>query len=147
MISKTRQRLPTWFLASLLGVTMVGLNGCSSRKVADYVPSESAAREALVKALDEWKQGKPAGTIEGKPAIQVGDSLRTPGQILESYEILGELPEDGGRRFTVQVKLSNPAVEEKLYYIVLGIDPLWVMRREDYNMIGHWEHKMSEGGE
>ena len=131
----------------LLVVAIVGLSGCSSRKVADYVPSESLAKEALVKAMDEWKQGKPAGTIEGKPNIQVGDSLRVPGQILESYEILGELPEDGGRRFTVQVKLSNPVAEEKLFYIVLGIDPLWVMRREDYNMIGHWEHKMPEGGE
>lgn len=147
MISKALHRTDVAICVSLLGLAIVGLSGCSSRKVSDYVPAESVAREALVKAMDEWKQGKPAGTIEGKPSIQVGDSLRIPGQILERYEILGELPEDGGRRFTVQVKLANPAAEEKLYYIVLGIDPLWVMRREDYNMIGHWEHKMPEGGE
>ena len=131
-------------LALLLGIT---LTGCGSRKASDYVPSQSAARSALEKVLEAWKAGQPPGTIEGQPAVQVGDSHRRPGQVLDSYEILGELPEDGGRRFTVQVKFSNPVAEEKLSYIVVGIDPLWVMRKEDYNMVGHWEHKMPEKGE
>src|SRR6476620_2423965 len=81
--------------------------GCGRRTSADYIPSEQRCREALVAALEAWKRGEPAGRIEGTPAVQVGDTLRHPGQTLESYELLGELPSDQGRQFAVRVVLSN----------------------------------------
>jgi hypothetical protein len=61
---------------------------------------------------------------------------------LESFEIIGELPVEGGRRFEVQLTLSDPPGNQKAQYIVLGIDPLWVIRQEDYDMITHWDHPM-----
>jgi len=131
-------------ISVLLFVSTMLITGCGSKSVSDYVPDPSAAHEALIKVLEAWKRGEPVGPIDGKPAVQVGDSQRQPGQVLESYEILGETGADGGRRFAVQVKFANPPAEEKVDYIVLGIDPLWVMRREDYNVIGHWEHKMTD---
>ena len=133
----------TRFSVFLLALMLL-IQGCNSKSVSDYVPDQSAAQAALIKVLEAWKRGDPVGPIDGKPAVQVGDSQRQPGQLLESYEILGETGADGGRRFAVQVTLANPRAEEKLDFIVLGIDPLWVMRREDYNIIGHWEHKMSD---
>ncbi len=121
--------------------------GCGSRKIADYVPTASLAREALNKSLEAWKENQPVGLIAGKPGVQVVDSKRQPGQALDSYEVLGELSESGGRRFSVEVRLSNPVQVEKIDYIVMGIDPLWVVRKEDYNVFGHWEHNMPDSGE
>ena len=122
------------------------LAGCESRTREDYVPEGAAARIALEKALDAWKQGEPPGRIEGSPAINVGDTHRRAGQRLADYEIAGELPSDEGRLFAVRVQLENPAAEEKVNFLVVGIDPLWVFRQEDYQIVTHWEHNMPAAG-
>ena len=121
--------------------------GCGRRTSSDYIPSEQRCRQALVAALDAWKRGEAPGRIEGTPAVQVGDTLRRPGQILESYEVLGELPSDQGRQFAVRVVLSRPHAEEKINFILIGIDPIWVFRQEEYDMVTHWEHKMPAAGQ
>jgi hypothetical protein len=72
----------------------------------------------------------------------VGDTHRRAGQKLARYEIVGELPSDEGRLFAVRVHLENPAAEAKVNFLVVGIDPLWVFRQEDYQMVTHWEHNM-----
>jgi len=132
--------LPMATALLLLGVTCVG---CRSRTDADYTPSPERCRQALTTALDAWQRGEPPGRIEGTPTVQIGDTLRKPGQKLESYEILGEVGGDQGRQFAVKVVLTNPAAEEKLNFILIGIDPIWVFRQEEYDMVTHWEHKMA----
>src|SRR5258706_4998010 len=95
--------------------------GCLRRTSADYIPSEQRCRQSLVSALEAWKRGEPPGRIEGTPVVQVGDTLRQPGQTLESYEVLGELPSHQGRQFAVRVVFSSPHAEEKINFILIGI--------------------------
>lgn len=104
------------------------------------MPSEPAARQALDAALAAWKNGEGPGTLADRsPKIQVTDSHRTPGQKLLGYEILGEVAADGPRGFVVRLKLDNPPEEAKVRYCVVGIDPLYVFRQEEYDMFIHWE--------
>ena len=126
----------------LLAIVLAAGGGCGGRAPEDYIPPPDSARRALGAALDAWQRGEPPGQIEGDPAIQVGDTHRRPGQTLASYEILGELPIADGRRFAVRLTLENPVAEEKADFLVIGIDPLWVIREEDYRMVTHWDHNM-----
>jgi hypothetical protein len=112
-----------------------------------YVPSEAIAREALVSALDAWRRGdSPERVDSGSRDVQVADTHRQPGQTLADYEILGETAMDGGRRYAVRLRLESPAAVQKAHYVVLGIDPVWVFRQEDYDMIAHWDHPMAPEG-
>ena len=134
------------FNSALVACLVLALAGCASRTRQDYVPAAAASRAALEKALEAWREGQPPGRIEGKPAVQVGDTHRRPGQQLARYEIVGELPSDEGRLFAVRVELEKPTQEEKVNFLVVGIDPLWVFRQEDYQMVTHWEHNMPAAG-
>lgn len=119
--------------------------GCSRQDTHErYTPNSDAARRAVESAMQAWLDGRPAGPLEGfEPSTTVVDTHRTPGQILEEFEVLGEVPSQAYRCFAVRVSYSNPAGEERLRYCVIGIDPLWVFRLEDYDMIAHWDHKMA----
>lgn len=116
--------------------------GCGDQS-RNYTPSVSIAEGALQKGLDAWIAGKPPGEIpEMKPAVHVIDAGRKPNQTLTSYRILGETRGPSGRTFAVVLKLANPDEELKTQYIVVGIDPLWVFRQEDYELLSHWDHHM-----
>lgn len=144
--TRLRSRAPLPLLAfawpAFLSFSLLVGGGCSGRAKEDYVPPSDSARRALGAALEAWQRGEAPGRLEGDPAIQVGDTHRRPGQTLRNYEILGELPTTDGRRFAVRLTLEDPAAEEKVNYLVIGIDPLWVFREEDYQMVTHWEHNM-----
>ena len=49
---------------------------------------------------------------------------------------------EGGRRLDTRVTWSDPEEVERIRFVVVGIDPLWVFRQADYDMIAHWEHKL-----
>lgn len=119
-----------------------GLSGCGT-KTPNYTPSLATAEEAIRQGLDAWKNGKPAGEVPGtKPMIYVTDTGRKPDQTLQSYQILGETRGSTGRTFAVTLQLTNPAEEIRTRYLVVGIDPLWVFRQEDYELLTHWDHRM-----
>lgn len=132
--------LATVFVASLW------LGGCGqSDSSSRFIPSPSAAQSALESGMEAWKNGEPVGPVAGtKPVVHVVDSHRKPGQSLVSYEILGEVPGNAPRCFAVKAKLVDPEAEERLRYIVVGIDPLWIFSQEDYDLLTHWEHPMEE---
>lgn len=117
--------------------------GCGSKgwKYERYIPAPAAAERALESALDAWRDGQGPGEVPGTaPRVQVVDCYRRPGQRLQSFEVIGEvLGERGPRCFAVRLTLANPAEVQKVRYYVLGIDPLWVYRQEEYDMIAHWE--------
>jgi hypothetical protein len=121
--------------------------GCSDdRSNARYVPPAEAARQALKAALRSWQEGRPAGKLEGtSPAVILVDNCRSPGQGLTDFTILGEAPGEGPRCFAVRLRLDNPAEERRVRFVVFGIDPLWVFRYEDYEMMIHWECSGNEG--
>ncbi len=118
------------------------LCGCG-RKNEDFIPTQEVAEAALEQVLDSWKAGKPAGEVAGtKPVIFATDTSRKPEQTLLAYRILGETPGTAGRMYAVVLDLDNPVEQIKTQYIVVGIDPLWVFRQEDYELLMHWDHYM-----
>jgi hypothetical protein len=124
---------------------LAGCGGSGRASYERYIPSADKAHQALDAALQDWQAGKAPGRIAAHaPPLQVVDSRRRPGQRLASYAILGEAPGDGPRCFAVRLKLENPSEELKARYVVYGIQPLWVMRHEDYDMMIHWECRPSE---
>jgi hypothetical protein len=76
--------------------------------------------------------------------VYVVDAHRPPGRPLERYTILGEVIDGYARCFSVRVELGQPEAREVVRYNVFGRDLIWVYRREDYDMISHWEHPMGE---
>lgn len=131
-----------WVAWLLLGLCA----GCGSRSARShdrYVPPPDQARATIATALQAWRRGEPVGTVQGsKPMIFVTDSYRRDGQTLEAFEILGEVPGHTQRTYLVKLSFANPKAEEKVRYAVVGIDPLWVYRHEDLELLAHWEHKM-----
>ncbi len=125
-----RRSLPVGLaLCSLLLVCA----GCSSRSYTKYIPSDDKARQALEASLNAWQDGKKPGPIEGAPQpVQAVDSRWQAGQVLKSYEIIGEEASEGPRVFSVRLTLGKPAVQQTVRYIVLGKEPLWVYREDDY---------------
>jgi hypothetical protein len=121
--------------------------GCwKSDRSAQFIPSVTAAESAVKAGMEAWKKGEPVGLVQGvkKPSVHVVDSHRKPGHQISSYEILGEVPGNAPRCFAVKATLSGSDATERLRYIVVGIDPLWVFRQEDYDLLSHWEHPMED---
>lgn len=119
--------------------------GCSQRsqRAEDFVPSQDQAHTALDAALKAWSNAAPGMSVPGsQPTIEMADELRLQGRTLLEYEILGAAPGDAPRCFAVRLKLGNPAQELRDRYVVLGIDPIWVWRYDDYVMLTHWDHRM-----
>ena len=99
----------------------------------DYVPKAQTAREALAAALTAWQNGAAPGKIEAvSPAVQAVDFQWQAGQKLQSYEILEEIQGDGPKRFSVKLTLAGSGAAQEVRYVVLGREPLWVYREEDY---------------
>jgi hypothetical protein len=112
--------------------------GCSrARKNAeDFTPSSEKARQALEAALTHWQAGNASGPVPGTaPVVQAVDTKWKAGQKLQGFEILGEdAPNSEGavpRFFKVRLTPANGPPQEARY-VVVGIDPLWVYREEDY---------------
>jgi hypothetical protein len=119
--------------------------GCGKRTGATerFVPPAATAREALSTALKSWQNGDAPGTIPAtSPPIQLVDAHRKPGQKLASCAILGEVAGGGPRTFAVKVKFEDPPEESRLRFVVVGRDPIWIFREEDYELLLHWEHAM-----
>jgi hypothetical protein len=127
---------------------LLAVCGCARNQSGNrYIPSEEKARQALEMALTAWRDGAVSDgrPVPGLPAIQVADTHRREGQQLRTYEILGAVPAEGGHRcFVVRLLLDNPTEQQKARFVVLGIDPLWVFRQEDWDRLMHWEMDMPE---
>jgi hypothetical protein len=123
-------------LAVLIGGPAL-LLGCSKKgtRTEDFTPPAEKARGALEAALNHWQAGNLPGTVPGtSPAIEIVDSKWKAGQKLKSYEIVSEELGTETRFFKVRLTLASGAPQE-VRYAVLGIDPLWVYREEDYKQL------------
>jgi hypothetical protein len=128
---------------------MVSVPGCADRPgdFERFVPEPAGARSAVEAALTDWQNGRPPGEVNGtSPQVQIVDTHRRAEQRLERFEILGEVGGDAGRCFSVRLVLENPTEELKVRFIVVGVNPLWVFREEDFTMLTHWEHPMPDDG-
>jgi len=126
--------------AGLLVLLLACGSGCG-RGGQTYVPAEATARQALETALTAWKNGRPAGAIEGGPVpIQVVDSAWYKGHQLDSFEVLDEENSaDGKRWFSVRLRLGKPPGTQTVRYLVTGRSALWIYRQEDYERSHNWE--------
>lgn len=150
-MSIQRPNKPPASVLSRLGVLPIVLAMCAGCAKTDDpslplpVPALEPSRNALKVALDAWKSGRRiAGPpIGANPAVGVVDTLQAE-RPLRDYKILGAMGTLAeAQPFAVELHLDNPPEQVTTRYMVLGKDPLWVFRQEDYELIIHWEHKMS----
>jgi hypothetical protein len=137
MTSNGTCRLAAALCSALLLVAGAGCgNGNGYQR---YVPAAERAQSALEAALDAWRSGQAPGVIEGDQAtIQVVDSTRRPGQKLQSFEVLGPAAGDSPSCYGARLILEQPAEQQLGRFVVLGIEPIYVFRYEDYVMMEHW---------
>jgi hypothetical protein len=123
---------------ALLAVVLAAAAGCSKgTRVEDFTPPADNARKALEAALNHWQAGNPPGSVPGtRPAVEVIDAKWKAGQKLTGFEVVKEEPPagTGPRYFTVRLTPAKGPPEE-VRYVVLGIDPLWVYREDDYKKL------------
>ena len=136
-MSRTLCSNATALLQSLCMFLMLfTITGCGSgSSVTSFHPQGSVAKTALTTALDAWKSGqeKPGSITTQKPAIEVQDSVWGSGRKLKSFEVGEEqAAKDGPPRFTVELTFADKPETEKTDYVVVGKDPLWVMREKDF---------------
>jgi hypothetical protein len=94
--------------------------------------------------FEAWRKGSPPGLIpDTSPAVHITDTYRKEGEQLVDYRILGEVPSERKRCYAVELRFA-PERAERARFLVVGIDPLWVFRLEDAELLAHWEHKMDE---
>ena len=112
------------------------------------LPSPATARAATLSALEAWRDGRPPGPIGTPEApIQVVDTHRPAGRLPTRFEVLSNARLEGSRLVTAKVVLADPEETVLVRYHVFGVKPLWVVRLEDVEMLGHWEHPMPNEGE
>lgn len=116
---------------------LAAVAGCSSSTNDRFVPTENRARQALDAALTAWQEGKRPGAIEGAPmSLQAVDSQWQKGGKLNEYEIVSQEPNDGPPLFTVKLTIEGVIQPTVVRYYVVGKDPLWVYREDDFNRSG-----------
>ncbi len=138
-----------WFLRGrvcfvVLGVALATVfAGCqreSKNPFERYIPSSESARAGVTRVMEGWLEGlspDASGSAAG-PEIHVVDQTRRADQHLVRYEILGEVPAENARAFAVRVMYNGTDEPEILRFIAVGVDPMWIFRREDYE--GIWQH-------
>ncbi len=134
-------------IAMFTAALALGLASGCAKRAERYTPEPALARASLTTALTAWRDGKAADSIPGSPAIQLVDTSRQPDRQLRAFSILSEQPTGAqGRTFVVRLSLENPPAEVRVRYVVVGIDPIWVFHKDDYDRLAHWEHPMEPIG-
>jgi len=111
------------------------------QRYEDFIPAEDSARRALEAHLAAWQRGESVQPVANtSPAVMGADGLQAAGKKLEAYTILGPVAADAPRCFAVRLTVAGEERRER--YVVIGLDPLWVMRYDDYEMLLHWDHPM-----
>ncbi len=130
-------------------MAIAGLSGCNGRDASPtppaYLPGWAEAKQSLESALIRWRDAPSPlpDSIDTSSVIFV-DKQRGPGQRLRSFAILGQSEVENARQFTVRLQIDQEESPRLVRYNVLGRNPVWVFRLEDYERISHWEHPMDE---
>jgi len=121
----------------LLGIAavLVFLTGCgrADRTQLDILPSPDKARTALEVGLTAWVNGQKPDKIEaGAQSVQVVDHIWRDGGQLMRFEIVQAEDKPGPRWFSVKLMLKDAPEPQQVLYAVVGLNPLWVYREEDF---------------
>ena len=130
-------RIPS-LLCGLIALlsAIVLLPGCNRpATVESFTPPGDVAKDALTAGLTAWQNGQPKpGLIENtKPAVRVIDRAWEAGSKLKRFEIGPAAGGDSPRKFPVKLHFEGAAAPEEITFYVVGKDPLWVMREQDYS--------------
>ena len=134
-------------MALLIGFSALGLcsscGGDARSSSSSPLPDPALARRAVETSLKAWCDS-PGLPLSGSPAPKVMfvDQRRRPGQALRTFRVLSDSKGEGFRRFPVKLSLAEPDESRVVAYCVFGIDPIWVYRSEDFDLIMHWECPM-----
>jgi hypothetical protein len=121
----------TWGLG-LAGALLLATGCGGARSTGSYVPSDTTGRNSLTAALEAWKAGKPLGRIDSvSPPVETLDWQWKSGKKLREFEILGEVAGDGPKQYRVKITVEG-AQPKEVIYVIVGRDPVWVFREEDY---------------
>ena len=122
--------------------------GCRSKREATsferFKPAPANAHAALIAVLNAWKKGAAVGAVadSAAPALFVVDTARLKEPALLDFEVLSETPSPTSRCLTARLTFAETDESVLAKFHVFGIDPLWIYRQVDYDMISHWEHPM-----
>lgn len=126
--------------AVALSAASSGCDAAARNSFERFIPSPEAARAGVSLAMEGWlKNLSPEASGSSNPQIHVVDQTRRPDQRLAGYEILGEASAENAREFTVRVRYDGADEPEIVRFVAVGVEPMWVFRREDYDTI--WMHK------
>jgi hypothetical protein len=141
-----RRRLTTWACGAAMLASIAGCErGSGEAATPAFVPSWEEAQQALESALSTWRDApSPLPASFGIRAVQYVDKRRKPDQRLLSFQVLGQTDIENIRQFTVRLTLEGEDSPQLVKYNIVGRDPVWVFRLEDYEMFAHWEHDMPE---
>jgi hypothetical protein len=96
-------------------------------------------------ALADWRDQGPAPTeATTRPVYRFVDKQRGADERLRSFAILGQSDVENVRQFLVRLDIEGKDEPRLVRYNVLGRDPAWVFRLEDFEQICHWEHPMDD---
>jgi hypothetical protein len=132
--------LTNWMMAA------AGLTGCNgSPPPPAYLPGWAEARQSLESALSAWRDApSPLPDSFDSASVIFVDKQRPPGLRLRSFAILGQSEIENARQFTVRLQLDQEESPRLVRYNIVGRNPVWVFRLEDYERISHWEHSMDD---
>jgi hypothetical protein len=142
---KRRSRLGIVACWAALTATTAGCAARNNAATPGFLPGWGEARQALVSALSAWRDApSPLPASFDTRSVQFVDKRRRPDQRLLAFQILGQVDVENARQFTVRLDLEGEKAPQLVKYNILGRDPVWVFRLEDYEMFSHWEHDMDE---
>jgi hypothetical protein len=139
------RQLTKWACCSALFATIASCErGSSEGPPPAFVPSWAEARQALECSLSAWRDPQsPPPASSNSLGVQTVDKQRETNQRLLSFQILGQSDIENTRQFTVRLNLEGEESPQLVKYNVLGREPVWVFRLDDYEKLSHWEHDMS----
>jgi len=119
----------------------------NSATTPGYMPGWDEARQSLESALTAWRDAPVSAPLPATfdtQSVKFIDKRRRPNQRLLAFQILSQTEIENARQFTVRLSLEGEETPQLVKYNILGRQPVWVFRLEDYEMFSHWEHDMDE---
>lgn len=148
----TRSWLPRLWIFALLVAATPGCGIVTSSGSAGHpiTPDRATAQRALEQALTAWVENRADPLSLAQVPIHFVDHDHRVGHRLAAFQILGATSD--GRFPTLTVRLdwkpepdAPPQEPEVVEYLVAGVEPIWVFRHDELQMLMHWDHPMPPG--
>jgi len=109
-----------------------------------FVPSPAEAKQAVEASLSAWRGAPPTpSTSFDISGVQFVEKSTTFDRRLASFQILGQTEVENARQITVRLQFEGEDAPDLVKYHVIGRNPIWVFRLDDYEKFAHWEHDMT----